>query len=398
MNICVVTSSFPRKYPDHISPWLRDSSLELMRRGHKVSAFVPAHMANRQTDYEGVEVKRFRYAPAALERLTHEDSSPVNLSRLGWKLVLLSYVVCGSLSAVLFFSRRRFDVIDVHWPFPQAVFGIIGKYLSGARLVYHFYASEILLIQKSWFLRTLFDLMMFFADDLIAISNPTKTWVETMIKPKLPVNIVYFGNTIPYDSPPQVKKPDLARDPVRLFYAGKMIERLGPQHLIEACRILKEKGVPFHLAMAGTGYMHEEIAAKIKEYGLAGNIDMLGFIYKEALIGEYRKCDIFIFPSIVDSRGDTTGLGMVAMDALFYAKPVIASAVGGVVDVIIEGKSGYTVPPMDARALAEKIIYVRDHYEEAQALALKGYDYAVETFSHGPAISRLLKVYSGERV
>lgn len=398
MKICLVTSSFPRKYPDHISPWLRDTSLELLKRGHELSAFVPAHMANRQTEYEGVEVKRFRYAPAAWERLTHEDSSPGNLGRLGWKLVLISYMICGSLSAVFFFSRRRFDVIDVHWPFPQAIFGIIGKYLSGARLVYHFYASEILLIQKSWFLRTLFDLMMFFADDLIAISNPTKVWVETMIKPKLPVNVVYFGNTIAFDSPPLVKKPDLARDPVKLFYAGKMIERLGPQHLIEAARILKERGVPFYIAMAGTGYMHEEIAAKIKAYGLTGNIDMMGFIYKEALIAEYRKCDIFIFPSILDSRGDTTGLGMVAIDALFYAKPVIASAVGGVVDVIIDGKTGYTVPPKDALALAEKIIYVRDHYEEASALALKGYAYALENFSWGPAISRLLKVYSGERV
>lgn len=396
MKICLVTSSFPRKYPDHIAPWFRDTTLELLKRGHALSVFVPAHMGNRQEEYEGAKVKRFRYAPAAWERLTHEDSSPANLGRLVWQLVLLSYVACGSLSAVLFFARRRFDVIDVHWPFPQAVFGIIGKYLSGARLVYHFYASEILLIQKNWFLRTIFDFMMFFADDIIAISNPTKVWVETMIKPKLPVNVVYFGNTIPFDSPPRVKTPDLSRDPVRLFYAGKLIERLGPQHLVEAARILKERGVPFSLSMAGTGYMQEEIAAKIKDYGLAGNIDLKGFIYKEALIEEYRNCDIFIFPSIIDSRGDTTGLGMVAMDALFYAKPVIASAVGGVVDIIIDGKTGYNVPQKDDLALAEKIIYVRDHYEEASALALKGHAYALENFSWGAVVSRLLKVYGGE--
>lgn len=395
MKICFVTSSFPRKYPDHIAPWFRETTLELLKRGNSLSVFVPAYMGCCQKEYEGAEVWRFRYAPVAYERLTHEDSSPANLSSLLWQLVLVSYIILGSINAIFYFARRKFDVIDVHWPFPQAIFGIIGKYLSGARLIYHFYASEILLIRKNIFLSKLFDFMMFFADDIIAISNPTKEWVETMIRPKIPVHVVYFGNTIPFkEQPATTAIPDFSKEPVKLFYAGKLIERLGPQYLIEAVKILKERGVAFSLSIAGLGYMYDEIVEKIKHYGLAESVMLKGFLYKEKLIQEYIDCHIFIFPSIIDSRGDTTGLGMVAMDALFYAKPVIASFVGGVVDIIIDGKTGYNVPQKDVKALAEKIIYVRDHYLEATVLALKGHSYAIENFSWDAVVSKLLKVYS----
>jgi glycosyltransferase involved in cell wall biosynthesis len=395
MKICFVSSSFPRKYPDHIAPWFRPITQEFLKRGHSLSVFVPAYRGNAQTEYEGAEVCRFRYAPERWERLTHEDSSPAMLHSPLWKLVLLSYVVCGSLRAAIYFSRRRFDVIDVHWPFPQAVFGIIGKLLTGAKLVYHFYASEILLIQRSFLLRKLFALMMPFADEVIAISGPTKDWVETMIKPKLPVKVVYLGNTLPYPDKPSPHNPDFTKEPLRLFYAGKLIERLGPQYLLEAARILKEKGADFRLAVAGTGYLHDEIAAKIKAYGLEKNVELLGFIYKERLAEEYLKCHIFIFPSVVDSRGDTTGLGMVAMDALFYARPVIASEVGGVVDIVIDGKTGYRVPQKDTAALAAKILQVRDNYAQAAALALKGRRYAEENFSWDAVTSHMLSVFSG---
>ncbi|HAT71875.1 MAG TPA: hypothetical protein DCS63_03570 [Elusimicrobia bacterium] len=395
MKICFVTSSFPRKYPDHIAPWFRQITLEFIKRGHSLSVFAPAHLGCRQESYEGAEVCRFRYAPARWERLTHEDSSPALLAGFFWKLVLVSYAVCGCARAVIYFSRRRFDVIDVHWPFPQALFGIIGKLLTGAKLVYHFYASEILLIQKNFFLRKVFDLMMFFADDIIAISGPTKDWVETIIKPALPVKVVYLGNTLPYPETPQPHSPDFSAEPLRLLYAGKLIERLGPQYLIEAARLLKEKGVDFRLALAGSGYMQEEIAARIKAYGLEGSVEMKGFIYKEQLAQEYAKCHVFIFPSVVDSRGDTTGLGMAAMDALFYARPVVSSEVGGVVDVVLEGKTGYLVPQKDPEALARKIIWVRDNYPLAAALALKGRQYALDNFSWDAVADGMLKVFSG---
>ena len=102
--------------------------------------------------------------------------------------------------------------------------------------------------------------------------------------------------------------------------------------------------------------MEDEIKAQCRELKLEKVVDFLGFVSKEELAYEYASCDIFVLPAIVDSKGDTEGLGIVMIEALAHEKPVIASAVGGIVDVIKSGVTGILVKEKDPQALFQAIV------------------------------------------
>ena len=98
----------------------------------------------------------------------------------------------------------------------------------------------------------------------------------------------------------------------------------------------------------------------------------MGFVSKEELANEYASCNIFVLPAIVDSKGDTEGLGIVMIEALAHEKPVIASAVGGIVDVIQSGVTGLLVNEKDPEALSQSIIELIADPVRAKELGQRG--------------------------
>lgn len=395
MKICFVTSSFPRSAQDHAAPWLAETAGRLADKGHAVSVFAPSHLGTKQSSLGAAEVYRFRYAPAAWERLTHEDASPERLKRsLFWRLVLLSYLACGCLNALFYFMFRRFDVIVVHWPFPQAFFGVIGRLLGSGRLVLHFYASEVLLIRGSAVMRGLMRLIMRSSDGAIALSTYTRDLVDKELGRQPRAEVIPFGHSFSGHAAAEPAPAPPADGPFNLLYVGKLIERKGPLYLVEAVKLLRDSGVPVRLRMVGDGYMKEAVERKIKETGTAEAIDLLGFVSKEQLEAEYNACHALVFPSVVDSRGDTEGQGLAPLDALMHGKPVIASAVGGVTDLVKDGETGFLVPEKDPAAIAQKVRCIRDNYAAALETVKKGRAQAAAYFDWDCIIERFLKVYN----
>ena len=114
---------------------------------------------------------------------------------------------------------------------------------------------------------------------------------------------------------------------------------------------------------------------------------------KEELTRQYSRCDAFVLPAIVDSRGDTEGLGVVIIEAMSYRRPVVASGVGGIVDLVIDEQTGLQVPPKDSQALARAIARVLTDPDLAQRLSRAGYDHVQQNFSWPAIIKRLDDVY-----
>ena len=83
------------------------------------------------------------------------------------------------------------------------------------------------------------------------------------------------------------------------------------------------------------------------------SIIFTGKLSPEALANEYKTANVFVLPAIVDSKGDTEGLGVVLIEAMELGLPIVASNVGGIPDVVIDGQSGILVPEKDPVALAD---------------------------------------------
>ncbi|HKP76095.1 MAG TPA: glycosyltransferase family 4 protein, partial [Longimicrobiaceae bacterium] len=118
-----------------------------------------------------------------------------------------------------------------------------------------------------------------------------------------------------------------------------------------------------------------------------------GFVPAETLRERLAGCDAFVLPAVVDAKGDTEGLGVVLLEAMTYARPVIASAAGGIVDIVRDGRNGYLVPPGEAEALAGAISRMMDDPARARALGLQGRRDAEEGFSWDAIADRLAAIY-----
>lgn len=396
MKICLITSSFARDDSDFAAPWLNRLSTEFAARGHEVAVLAPSYKGLRQVSYKGAAaVTRFRYWAAAGERLTHEDSSPASLHTSFYKLLLLSYIVCGSLAAARLFLLRRFDVIEVHWPVPQGLFGIIGKLLTGARLSFVFYGSEILLLRGSAAGRAGVRFLTRFADSVTAISTFTKELLEKDFGVTAPITVIPFGPSLDEVPAAPAAGAEAPGKPFTILSVGKLIERKGPQYLVEAFRLLSAAGEDIRLVLVGDGYLREKILAQLADPLIKDRAVLISGLSRAELDARFAACDIFVFPSIIDDRGDTEGLGLVAVEAMYHSKPVVASAVGGVLDIIRDNETGYLVPQRDPAALAARILAVKNDYKAALKIAAAGREDALKRFSWESITGKFLQVYSG---
>jgi len=102
---------------------------------------------------------------------------------------------------------------------------------------------------------------------------------------------------------------------------------------------------------------------------------------------------VFVLPAIVDARGDTEGLGVVLLEAMNFGVPVVASASGGIVDIVHDGETGLLVPPADAPALAEALARLATDRALGRRLGAEGRRFVRTRFTWDAIVSRWQSVY-----
>ena len=98
-------------------------------------------------------------------------------------------------------------------------------------------------------------------------------------------------------------------------------------------------------------------------------------------------------PAVVDSKGDTEGLGVVLLEALRFERPIIGSAVGGIPDIVRPGETGWLVPPGDSEAIAGAVLEIARDPDSALGIARKGRRFVEERFSLERVVAELTDVY-----
>jgi len=101
--------------------------------------------------------------------------------------------------------------------------------------------------------------------------------------------------------------------------------------------------------------MKEELQKLASSLDLNGKVTFYGKATHEELGWIHDISDVFVCPSIIDSRGNTEGLGLVIPEDMESGLPVIASSVGGIVDIITDQKNGLLVPEKDSDSIAKAV-------------------------------------------
>jgi len=142
---------------------------------------------------------------------------------------------------------------------------------------------------------------------------------------------------------------------MRILCVGRFDEVKGHPVLVEACRRLQEKGIPFVCDLVGEGPRRAAVEAMIQEAGLAGCIRTLGARPRLEVVRLLSECDVFALPSVMAANGEREGIPVSLMEAMAMEIPVVSTRLSGIPELVEDGVSGILVEPGDAGALAEAL-------------------------------------------
>ncbi len=157
------------------------------------------------------------------------------------------------------------------------------------------------------------------------------------------VRIVHCGVDTNLRDTPITERPL----PRRIMCVARLSPEKGHVFLLEAARQLKATKIEFELILAGDGELRPQIEAKIKQYGLCNRVHLRGWVNGEQVRDEILAARALIVPSLSE------GLPVVIMEAMALRRPVIATFVGGIPELVIPGENGWLVPASDVDAMAE---------------------------------------------
>ena len=170
----------------------------------------------------------------------------------------------------------------------------------------------------------------------------------------------------------------------KLLWVGLLTPKKGVPYLLEALSQLKDRRDDFALDIVGDGPNRAEYEQIVAELGLSDRVKFHGLKSKSEVAEFMRRCDFFVLPSIWEN------LPVVLIEALASGKPVIASRVGGIPEMIND-EVGCLVPPKDVDALAEAIDYMLDHYQGYSSRQIA--HYARKRYSYKAVGEKLHEVY-----
>ncbi|MGC4063120.1 MAG: glycosyltransferase [Polyangiaceae bacterium] len=132
----------------------------------------------------------------------------------------------------------------------------------------------------------------------------------------------------------------------RLVCVGRLHEQKGQFVLLDAAKILRDRGVGFEIVLAGDGPLRPAIEAKISELGLSAQVKITGWIDESRVKSELKAARAMVLPSFAE------GLPVVIMEAFALGRPVLSTYVAGIPELVRPGENGWLVPAGDAEALA----------------------------------------------
>jgi len=393
VRILYVVSAFPREPGDIITPWLLETIRRLGSAGIEVEVLAPAYRGLRSQVVEGIRVHRFRYAPRSWETITHDQTAPDRIrERPVFFGLVPSYVASGAASAARLTRTGRFDVVHAFWPVPHSVLGLAAKYAGGIPLVSTFFGVEVTWVRSQLpLLRPVLRALVRRSDAVTAISSYTAAALRDLVPSADPV-LIPFGATVEVveQTPP---RPAATGRPFTVLFVGRLVERKGVSVLLDAIQRLRPQR-DVRLEIVGDGPLRHGLERHAAELDLGEAVRFRGLVDDEQLARRYVECDAFVLPAVIDSKGDTEGLGVVLLEALAHGRPVIASAVGGITDIVRDSETGLLVPAGEADALAAAIQRLVDSPALAQELANRGQRHVIENFSWTGITRRLVSLYT----
>ncbi len=331
MKVVVLTTSYPRHPGDPVGRFVADAVDWVRAAGVDVEVVSPASF------------RQFGIASG--------HGIPGNLRRQPWKALLLPAFLAGFARAARR-SARDADLVHAHW-LPSA----FAAAATGKPFVVQLHGSDAELARRG---RALWRPLVRRAQAVVCVSNALAEEARRLGARE--VVVIPHGVDVPTRVGEEAEPPEV-------LFAGRLSPEKGVLELVEAARGL-------NLVVAGDGPLRDRVP------------QARGFVPPAELEELYARAAVVACPS------HREGFGVVCLEAMAHGKPVVAGAVGGLLELVVDGETGILVPPRDVGALRIALERLLEDRELRRRLGEAGRRRAAEHFSRDAATQRTLELYA----
>ncbi len=181
-------------------------------------------------------------------------------------------------------------------------------------------------------------------------------------------------------------EPREANDALRLVFVGRVVDQKGLEHAIAALPLISAAEPGVTLTIVGEGERLAPALQLAETLGVGHLVLAVG--YQRDPVQYIRDADIVVVPSIYEP------FGIVAVEAMALGRPVVASGVGGLSEVVDDGHTGRLVPPADPRALASAVLNIWQRADRGAGMGRAGQKRAEQKFSPAACADAFAELYS----
>lgn len=194
------------------------------------------------------------------------------------------------------------------------------------------------------------------------------------------INVIHCGVNTDIFQPVAAEEKEKSDDALAIFCVGTLHEVKGQTYLIEACRLLRERGIPFHCHFLGDGPDESMLKAQTAQAGLIDQIHFHGRLQHQEIVELLKGADVLVAPSVPTQDGRKEGIPVVLMEAMASGLPVISTNMSGIPELVEDGLNGFLTKPGDAQAVADDLQRLYLDPDLRQQLAQAGRDRVVDEF------------------
>ena len=311
-----------------------DICTELAARGHDVTVLT-AHMDGLPLDEKQDGFRLVRIPSKRTEAFTATFST------------MLAFDLAGLWAGLALIWRFRPEVIHTHFAVPAGALAFPLSLLTGVPYILTAHLGDVPggVPEKTayWFswLEPFTKPIWKRARQVVAVSEFTRQLALT----HYPVDIRVIPNGADFTHL-VTEKIEVNKTP-QIVFAGRFVSQKNPLAIVRVLSTLKD--LDWSCAMLGDGPMFEQVKAEIERQGLTERFRLTGWVTPEDVLNEFSRSDILFMPSLSE------GLPVVGVDALVKGLAIVASKIGGFLDLVEPDRNGYLVDVKDEAAFSSAL-------------------------------------------
>ena len=397
-RVLVIATTFPRWQNDTTPAFVYELSKRLQNSGFKIFVLAPHHNGAEKFEImDGMRIYRFPYFwPEKYQKLVYEGGILPNIKRSNLSKIQVPFLFLSELYYTFkLIKKERIDVIHTHWIIPN---GLVGGLLSRIFKIMHIttaHAGDVFTIRKSKILSIFGSFVLKNSETITANSEYTKSVIVSIEnRVKKNVKIIPMGVDTSRFNPDKASglRNDFGAEYL-ILSIGRLVDKKGIKYLIMAMKDVIKVFSNAKLIIGGSGPDKDKLVKFCDDLDLKNNVIFMGYIDNTDLPKYYASSDIFVLPSIETKGGDTEGLGVVLLEAMACGIPVIGSNVGGITDIIVNGKNGFLTIPGNPQDLSDKIITILSNNVLHKNISQNGLKTVTKKFSWDLVTDEFVKCY-----